>query len=593
MASPALTESHIRAHASADSFARGLSYAQRGAVGPLVLRGELLHGRVAGSEYEPYLVIVTLDASGVRAATCTCLYDHGGWCKHIVALLLVYASAAPGVVEVQPALATLLAGLDRGQLAALLLQLTAQDPELAERIDVLLAATSQPKTSATGSARSAIDVAQVRQQIRRTFRSTRPDDHTAYMGIMTKLEPFVAQVQALLAADAARDALPLLEVLTDEYSAGWIDYYDSDGALGQFFDTLGDLWAEALLGANPKQAELRQWRERLVEWNAAIDDYGCEGFGIALQAAEEGWSEPWVDGAILGEALPGTKPAAPYTDDLLPIRLRILERSGHDREALNLAAAAEMHREHALLLVRLGQVSAALELGQAQFSGAAEALALAQALHDRGDLAQALVIGEHGLSLGGDAGDYGQQYARATLATWLVDPAADQGRIELALRAGAAAIAITPQLGLYTRLAVLADAEWPTFQDQLLTVLRADTGWPVSGRLDIFLHEGLIDDAIAALGTHPNGADLARVMDAALATHPGWVITAAIGSAGAIIDAGAAQHYAAAVAWLQRARAAYQVAGRLTEWQGYLQQLRTVHRRKHKLMGMLGQLERP
>ncbi|NTW04157.1 MAG: SWIM zinc finger domain-containing protein, partial [Oscillochloris sp.] len=70
-----LSEAQIHQHASAESFARGMSYYQGGAVGPLVLRGDLLQTEVEGSEYEPYRVTVSLDRGGVRAANCTCPYD--------------------------------------------------------------------------------------------------------------------------------------------------------------------------------------------------------------------------------------------------------------------------------------------------------------------------------------------------------------------------------------------------------------------------------------------------------------------------------------------------------------------------------------
>ncbi|NWF79795.1 MAG: SWIM zinc finger domain-containing protein [Chloroflexi bacterium] len=597
---PPLSEAQIRQHASAESFARGADYERRGAVGQLVLRGDLLQTEVEGSEYEPYRVTVSLDAGGVRAASCSCPYDWGGWCKHIVATLLAYIHAAPGAVVVRPPLAELLAGLDRGQLEGLLLRLAAHDAELIERIDALLAAP--PAAAATGNAegaavasgrRTAVDAAAFRQQIRRIFRAERPDDYMAYASILANLAPLVAQIQAFLDGDDAQSALPLLEALTDEYSDAWVDYDDSDGELGGFFDELGALWAAALLGANPKKAELKRWRERLEGWAASAEEYGCEGFGIALQAADEGWSEPWIDAAIIGEARPDRRPTGAYADELLAIRLRILERSGHTREALNLAAAAGMAREQALLLLGMGRVDEAVALGREQLSSAEEALEIAQALRERGEPAHALTIGEHGLSLGGSEPTiYAQEHARARLAAWLVDLAAGQGRSDLALRAGAEALRVAPELALYLRLAELASADWPELRERLLTALRASKSWMVAGRIDIFLHEGLIDDAIAALGQHPSGDDLARVMDAALATRPDWVIAAATASAAAIIDAGKAQHYGSAIEWLRRARAAYQAAGRQPEWQAHLQGLRAQHGRKYKLMGLLDQLER-
>lgn len=601
---PPLSEAQIRQHASAESFARGVDYERRGAVGPLVLRGDLLQAEVEGSKYEPYRVTVSLDAGGVRAASCSCPYDWGGLCKHIVATLLAYIHATPGAVAVRPPLAELLAGLDRGQMEGLLLRLAAQDAELIERIEALVAA-APPAAVAPGLAegtegaisvpirRTAVDATAFRQQVRRIFRAERPDDYMAYASILANLEPLTEQIQAFLDGDDAQSALPLLEVLTDEYSEGWVDYDDSDGELGGFFDELGALWAAALLSANPKKAELKRWRERLEGWAASAEEYGCEGLDIALQAADEGWSEPWIDAAILGEARPDRRPTGGFADELLAIRLRILERSGHIQEALNLAAAAGMAKDQALLLLGMGRVDEAVALGREQLSSAEEALALAQALRERGEPAHALAIGEHGLGLGGAAPSIaGQEQARARLAAWLVDLAAGHGRIDLALRAGAEALQVAPELALYLRLAELAGADWPELRERLLAALRASKSWMVAGRIDIFLHEGLIDDAIAALGAHPGSDDLARVMDAALAARPDWVIAAATARAAGIIDAGKAQYYGSAVEWLRRARAAYQAAGRQPEWQAHLQGLRAQHGRKYKLMGLLDQLER-
>lgn len=597
MTLPPLSEAQIRQHASEESFARGVSYFHGGAVGPLVLRGGLLQAEVEGSQYEPYRVAISLDAGGVRAASCTCPYEWGGWCKHIVATLLAYAGAGPGEVALRPPLAELLAGLDREQLVGLLLRLAERDPALADEVDALLAAPPPAPAPSAPARRTAVDVQAIHLQIHRIFRGQRYDDYMAASGILAGLAPLAAQIRGFIEGDDAENALLLLEALTYDYSERWVDYDDSDGELGGFFDELGELWAEALLASDLGQGELDQWRERLEEWAAAAEDHGCEGLSIALQAAEEGWSLPWLAAAMRGEQPPATGRVLEPGAELLAIRLRVLERKGLARDALHLAAAAGMHREQALLLVRLGRGAEAAELGRRHFRTADEALDLAQALRDQGDLAGALAIGEYGLGLSPalsalDPMGYVHERARARLGAWLVDLAAAEGRVELALRAGAEALRVEPEPGLYRRLGELAGAEWPALREQLLASMRTSKRWQGSGRIDIFLHEGLIDDAIAALGAHPTGADLARVMDAAVATRPDWVIAAATASAEGIINPGDAKHYDSAVDWLRRARSAYQAAGRTQDWTAYFQRLRATHARKHKLIALLDALER-
>jgi len=134
MSIPMLTEATIRSGASSESFSRGRDYYDRGAVANLTLRDDMIEGTVEGSQYTPYRVRVTFDQGGIAAATCTCPYGLGGWCKHIVAVLLA-ALHNTSEIERRPSLETLLAGLDRTQLQTLLLSLAERDPDMADAIE--------------------------------------------------------------------------------------------------------------------------------------------------------------------------------------------------------------------------------------------------------------------------------------------------------------------------------------------------------------------------------------------------------------------------------------------------------------------------
>src|SRR5262245_51288919 len=131
---PGLSEATIRSHTAPDSFSRGQSYFESGAVADLALRGNTLQGQVEGSQYTPYRINITFDQGGVTSARCTCPYDHGGWCKHIVAVLLTCLYEGEDI-ETRPALAELLADLDRAQLQALLVGLAEHNHEIADTIE--------------------------------------------------------------------------------------------------------------------------------------------------------------------------------------------------------------------------------------------------------------------------------------------------------------------------------------------------------------------------------------------------------------------------------------------------------------------------
>src|SRR5215210_3792709 len=112
---PEITEKLVRKLASGETLQRGREYFQRGAVVGLTRRGDRLLAQVEGSSYEPYRVDITLDAGGIASAECTCPYEWGGACKHIVAVLLAYINQ-PEQVEERLPLDTLLADLSSEQL---------------------------------------------------------------------------------------------------------------------------------------------------------------------------------------------------------------------------------------------------------------------------------------------------------------------------------------------------------------------------------------------------------------------------------------------------------------------------------------------
>src|SRR2546427_13276779 len=101
MVLPQLTESSIRSHVSAQSLQRGKAYYRDGAISDPALQGSTLLGRCEGSQEPYYQVRIDLNEAGIAAADCTCAYDFGGDCNHILALLPTYLHQ-PEQVTVRP-----------------------------------------------------------------------------------------------------------------------------------------------------------------------------------------------------------------------------------------------------------------------------------------------------------------------------------------------------------------------------------------------------------------------------------------------------------------------------------------------------------
>jgi len=393
--------------------------------------------------------------------------------------------------------------------------------------------------------------------------------------------------QDFLTAGDGRNALAILEAVTEEYVAEWTTLDDSDGEVGGFFAELGPLWAEAILTADLTADERRTWSKKLAKWQKELDDYGLEGtFAAAIEAAKQGWDYPPLQRVLQGEiteeeAWEGEAPE--YADDLVVARLKVLERQGRDQEYLHLAEAEGQTVLYATMLVRLGRVQEAVGYGLQYLGLTAEALTLAKALRQQGALKEALQIAEQGLTLQGPKTD---------LAAWLSELALGMGETGRALAAAQIAFQENLTLTAYRRVQDLAGERWPALKADLLAHLA--TAGDAASQVEIYLSEGMVNEAVQAIDaeTYVGYDTLERVVDAAIQSHPDWVIRHCRQQAESIMDEGKSKYYHHAVRWLGKARAAYRSAGREAEWQAYLRELLTRHQRKYSLVPQLETLRR-
>jgi uncharacterized Zn finger protein len=590
---PKVTEASIRQQASADSYHRGREYHEQGAVLSIVRRDQQLQAEVEGSQYEPYRVQITYDAGGIAQALCSCPYDWGGWCKHIVATLLA-ALHSPATVEERPSVKTLLAGLEREQLQALLLHLIEQQPALADVVEVQVhRVRTQPvqDTSAPQQRRTPVDPNIFRRQVRTILRSLdRMRSSEAYWhvgAVVNEVRQVLEQAQGFVAAGNGRNALAILEAITEAYVADWVELDDSDGEASAFFEDLAAVWTEAVLTADLTTRERQIWAQKLAAWQNEVDDYGVdEAFEAAMVAAEQSWDYPPLVRVLQGEITDkgAWEDEAPsYADELAIARLNVLERRGRSQEYLYLAEAEGQTERYMTMLVHLGRVQEAVDYGLQYLGTTEEALALAKALREREALQAALQIAEHGLTLEG---------VRVPLATWMADLALGMGETRRALEAALIAFRGDPELAAYQRVQELAGKSWPELRTELLAHLRQGCSYAPPGTVEIFLHEGLVDDAMRAVERGASYTMLERVVDAAIPSHADWAIQICRQQAEPIMQQGQSQHYHHAARWLEKARAAYRTADREMEWQAYLAELLTRYRRKYSLIPRLEALQR-
>ena len=496
--------------------------------------------------------------------------------------------------DAHPSLESLLSGLTREQLQSILLKLSEQEPSLTEAIErqigqVQTSKVTAPAPKVAPKPQINVDVKAVRRQVQASIHSLdRMRGSEAYWqvgAVVNEIGQLVDQAWMLIKADESRQALTVLEAITEEYMSEWESLDDSDGEASGFFSDLGAAWTEAILSADLTREEREERADQLAAWQEELDDYGVdEAFDAPQTAAIDGWDYPPLQRVLQGGiteqgAWEGEAPV--YADDLTKARLHILERRGRFQEYLYLAEAEGHTEEYVTMLVYLGRVEEAVSYGLKYLATTDEALALAKALDEHGEREQSLQIAEHGLTLEG--------HSKASLAKWLRDQAWAMGEKARALSAAEVAFRSEISLENYQRVAEIAGEQWPERRTELLDVARNAKSFYPQGQINVFLHEGLIDDAIAALDPYASHTLVEQVVNAALESQVRfeWIIETCRKQAEPIMNGGKAEYYSSAASWLAKACTAYRALGREEEWKAYLNELLSRHGRKYKLVPML------
>lgn len=613
-----ISESLIRQNASDKSFERGKEYARSQAVRDLFLRDQILQASVAGSTY--YRVSIGFSDRGIQTAKCSCPYDFGGWCKHIVAVLLVGMERPQ--IEERPSLVEMLEKLDLEQTRKLLQNIAAQSPDLVDLIDIQIqlltnikeskskASKTNKKTSKTETQHPEIDRSPFRRQLSYSLQSSlRNYEHSYY----DEDDPFtdiiyeeIEKAKVFLEAGDSFRAFVMLYAIAEELC----NYTEEiENYLGDVSDLVYPLdleMAEAILWTDFSVKDRQKWVTEIE----GTQDVLCAELDFSLAALIQGWDDPYLQAVLQGKEKPEIinhpavqistqskrkrttiqKGANAYVHetDLRPlgrIRLKILQSQERFDEYLNLAKDADFFTDYVIMLLMLDRHNEAIATAE-NVDDENDAFEIAQKLLEHGFEKQALYIANKGLQLQEtDA----KRYRSKELADWTAQLAERLGESGTLLNAKIIAFKLTPSLADYHQIRDLTKNKWNSTKDVLLKyLLQLDSFATAEAKVDIFLEEELFDQAIAIANTsYCRTHDRLRVMQAVISYNPQWVITKAKSLAEDIITRGKSDDYEQAIKWLEQVRNGYQSLKQDKEWLTYRNQLVEVNARKRKLMELV------
>lgn len=278
-----LTREQATAGASAQSIARGEDYAASGAVLTAIRQGDILRGQVAGSDLDSYNVMVRLKPRAVVDADCSCPYDWGGHCKHIVALLLRWVEAPETFVEQAP-MADLLAQADAAAMRKVLLAASETVAGFDAWLRAHLPAGQTRKAAASGrSAATPVDRASYEAKVRQLLRNVRGVGY--YSDAPERVLPVLGDAEDRLRLGDAGGAVQVLLALTAPLVTDF-EAYEGECEVDEFLRyKVVPLLAHALRAADIPEPERSALAAELADWDSAFSrDYGSAILRDALQA---------------------------------------------------------------------------------------------------------------------------------------------------------------------------------------------------------------------------------------------------------------------------------------------------------------------
>jgi uncharacterized Zn finger protein len=270
---PKITEAQIRALASAQSFERGKSYYQGGAIIEPLRQGLELRAECEGSEYEPYQISVALNPKGIGETSCTCPYDWGGICKHIVALLLTYAHNPQAFRHIEP-LDKMLAGKSRDDLIVIIQDMLRHQPNLISVVEL----TKETQEIKPGQP---MNVSVYRTQARRALQ------HESSRSVERELKALGETAARLAGGGDFVNAGAIYHALLDETAKGYdemISAMDEDGDIAVIIDEFAKGLGECLAQSAAATKTRREWLEILLR--AELADIALGGIDLAPSARE-------------------------------------------------------------------------------------------------------------------------------------------------------------------------------------------------------------------------------------------------------------------------------------------------------------------
>src|SRR5256886_2447614 len=521
-----LSDADIQGYSDDASFRKGYdSYLQQAIVEP-TLSESVLRALCHGSSGNTYRVEATLlpagDKSAGKLASTGCSCPRGGFCKHLVALLLTWLHQ-PERFVVRSRLMGGLSEKSREELLALLDQLVQRQPDIEPMVDLWadlpLPIPGQERNRQGRAKDGAVAPSTMESQVASAFypagegwgaasRVAAELDRLCDIGKSFAEAGEWANAQVVYAT-IAEETIIQYEGLHDEGQVSWILGVCAAGLVAC-------LNAQSTL---PKREQLdAEEREELLTtlfdlWKFG-DNYGGIGVDVAgaiavnATARERKRVEAWVR----EEMRPGQDSSSTWRNRSVVDFVVKLKQAEHasEEDVLKEYRHAGLYKELAERLLQLGRENEALDVAQAHLTEPMDVTRFAEQLLKLGEAwrEQALAFVETKLNevkpaLQGKSKDFTNANTVDTYRRWLSEKYLLYGKAKQALDMELARFQASPDNTTYRSVRSAAQAAdqqeevWSGLRPSLIRTLEQQSRW--GALVSIYLDEGEVGQALAAL----------------------------------------------------------------------------------------------
>ena len=614
----ALSEADIQASADDASFRKGHDYYLNQAIVEPTLSESVLWAFCHSSSGGPYRVEATLalasDQSSKKLVSGICTCPRGGFCKHLVALLLTWLHQ-PERFVVRTGLMRQLSEKSREELLALLEQLVQRQPDIEPLVELLIelplgATTQQKKRPGRGRERT-LDLSAIQSQVASAFYHA-GGGWGAASRVAADLEQLCGIGKDFAEAGEWANAQTVYATLAEETIIQYEGLHDE----GQVSWILGECAAGLVACLNAQSTLPRNERldalareELLISlfslWKFG-SNYGGIGVDVAGAMAEQvtKHERKGVEAWVRQEMRPGQDFSSKWHNRRIIDFLATLKQAEdfNDEDLLEEYRKVGLHKEMAEKFLQLGRENEALGVAQANVTESMDVTWFAEQLLKSGEMwrDQALAfvemrLGEVKPALQGKPQDFTYAQTVDTYRRWLSEKYLLYGQTKQALDMERARFEASPDNTTYrsVRSAALATGQpedlWPGLRPQLIRTLEQQGRW--GALISIYLDEKEVGQALAALaeiertprapfygyGSRSEGPSShyqAQVAEAAEEAYPDEAIRLYKPVVQRLIDGRGRENYQQATGYLIRIRLLYQKQGREAEWNTYITNLR-------------------